>query len=227
MFTKLFGTDRKNIKENCIILPSNDRSLFSPPGASVTRGMLFDVCLTRAAALISPKSRWLAGDCVLLLEDTVCRNIFLFGSCAGLQADIAEKGVISSSVNLESFTNLMNFSQSFYSKVLPDEETTRRLKEYASLKSLRCATVSSLVLESIMAGELRTAGVECLDMESSMVFTAAKKTGKKAAALMYVSDLPGEINFYDSFPRGVSSRIKNSRRELARTLREFLKSELP
>ncbi len=63
-------------------------------------------------------------------------------------------------------------------------------------------------------------------MESSIVFSAAAKTNKKAMAFLYVTDVVGKTNFYETPPKEDQKRIGSGRRVLAYFLYDFIKDHL-
>ena len=70
-FKTFFGTDRKNIKQNCIICQSYDLSLFSN---EVSNGLFVKSANTDNATIIALKNNFLAGDAVLFLKNTNCKK---------------------------------------------------------------------------------------------------------------------------------------------------------
>lgn len=230
-FKKVFGLDSKYIRKNCIILPANDRNLFdSLKIDSISRGMFYDVADTGTLSLITVKNRCLSGDCVLMLDNTDCRNIILFGSSGGITMDIGDKAIPDKSLDLEGFSRFMVSEDlagaDFYR---PDERLRDRFIEYAGRKDYKtcvCATVSSLVLEEERSAMLESVGIDCVDMESSMVFSAASRIKRSAIALLYTADKPGRLNFYDEYEGIIREKIKGSRKSIAKRLIRFIADEL-
>ncbi len=229
VFKKLFGCTPAEIGHTVIMLPSNDRALFREIAPeNFPRGFLFDVCGGPGISLVTLKNRSLAGDCVMHLKNTACRRVILFGSCGGLSLDISEKALVSEALNLESFTSFLHGTSIEKAEAcLPEGVLTGDLKKYGGekLRSVRCATVSSLYLEEAEKEKLKKNGIDCIDMEASMVLSAASFCGIQSAVLFYCTDSPGRINYYDDFPAGIREKIKGSRRSLALILIKFLKSE--
>ncbi len=228
-FAKNFGGPPSLVKETCILLPSNDRNLFkSIKTFSLKKGLFFDLASGENISIISLKDRSLAGDCVMELGQTRCRKVILFGSCGGLSINIALKAVAAESLNLESFSYFLTGGkykniQTFY----PPGKLTKEILKLGGdkIKPVRCATVSSFYLQEKHKEKLKDLRIDCLDMESSMVFSAAEACSMEAAALFYCSDTPGNINYYDRFHRDIREKIKGSRRSLALMLMKFLSSE--
>lgn len=231
MFKKVFGTDKKSIRKNCIILPLNDKSLFKPLVSGIySRGMFYDVSYSEEYSVIYLKHMCFAGDCVLMMEDTACENIFVFGCCGGLRGEVGDKIVVKKSFNLESFSGFLNADTLEDPDCFsPDKRLMNGFLSFVKGKDYRmcaCATVSSLVLEERNRELLLNLGIDCVDMECSMVFSAASRIGRKAMALFYVSDVVGKINFYDQFDNEARKKIKGSRKSIADRLIKFITHEL-
>ena len=227
-FLKAFGTGKEAIRKNCIILPSGDESLFNLGQIySSSRGMFFNVTSYEDSCIIRCKNRVMAGDAVLLLEETECRRVFLFGACGGITADIGELLLVRRSLNLESFSSLLysdtvkQFDEYMPSVVLSD--SLQNFSDNAEiLKNSSSATLSSLFLEESKLAIIRSKKIDCVDMESSMVFSACEKIRLPAAALMYVTDMPGKMNFYEPYIRSVRQTINSRRAILAGILKKYI-----
>lgn len=231
IFKKLFGVDSKSVKSDCVILPSNDTSAFSDlPDRQVrlrNNGKLFSVINAGNLTIIRAKFNLLTGDCVLYLKDSPCENIFIFGSCGGLGAcRIGDRIVTGESLNMESFSGMLAGRGEFAS-VFPDNKLTAKLALFgrkAGVRLFKCATVNSLFLEEGYRDFFKKQEVKCLDMEASMVFSASRHTGRRAAALFYVSDIVGEKPFYEKRSEAESNAVSASKKELARVLRRFIEN---
>lgn len=225
IFKKVFGADREVITKNCLILPSDDSELFKDLNIkSVFKGMFYNVMLSDYCSIITLKSRSFAGDCVLLLEDTLCENIILFGSCSGIKVKVGDNLLISKSLNLESFSNFLNIKEiknfDYYGVSLAG-----RFKN-EDFKTAICATVSSLVLEEKYRSELYNMGIDCVDMESSMVVKAADSINCSTLVVFYVVDEVGVINFYDEYDLQTRQKIKAARRKAADKLSKIIINDL-
>lgn len=225
MFEKLFNITPEEIDKNCIILPMNDLSLFSEKkGVS---GLFFKVVKEDNFTVISLKNRWLAGDLTLLLAETPCENLFLFGSCGGVDASIGTIFIAEKMLNLESFSGFLSEADSNF--VYPSEKLNKQFLQYAQTNKYipaAGATISSLYLENNRIGYLKSRGISFLDMECSMVFSGAVASSIESLGLFYTTDIPGELNFYDDFDRRTSQKISSARREAAVTLINFINDML-
>jgi purine-nucleoside phosphorylase len=65
-------------------------------------------------------------------------------------------------------------------------------------------------------------GVSCVDMESSLVLNAAAHIEKKAAVLMYVSDIIGKRPLYNGPGPREQRRLERSRKAFAGLLTKFI-----
>ncbi|MDD5668672.1 MAG: hypothetical protein PHE58_01390 [Candidatus Omnitrophica bacterium] len=190
-FERLYGVAPDTIKKHCIISPMNESQVFSSCGIlSEHKGVLFRVTQIKNASIIIPKMNMLAGDCVLGLRNTACRNIYLFGSCGAVESDLfGEILLIKKSRNLESFTCMLK-DKKRAGVCFPDKKLLKDFSVFAGsgFTAVDCATVNSVLLEEEYLPYFRSNGIRCVDMESSMVFSAAASAGKRSVAVVYVSD---------------------------------------
>ncbi|MCX5781490.1 MAG: hypothetical protein NT145_02125 [Elusimicrobia bacterium] len=230
LFFKLFGTPKEEIKLHCIICPSNDQSLFSSnKSCKQSRGLFFSVLNTSFASIISTRNNFLIGDCVLALKDTACKNIYLFGSCAGTgNMNIGDKVIVENSYSLDSFTQMTKNSNNFEvcsaNKELLDKLISFGANE--NLMSVNCATVSSLLLEEKYLGYFAEQKISCIDMETSIVFSAAALTKKNAVSLLYVTDILSKKKFHEALSQKEKSSILNSRKSLSNLIINFIKNDI-
>ncbi|MGM0441815.1 MAG: hypothetical protein ACQEQC_05305, partial [Elusimicrobiota bacterium] len=68
--------------------------------------------------------------------------------------------------------------------------------------------------------------VSCVDMESSMIFSAAKEIDRNVLGLFYVTDTVGKMSFYRDFSKKLREKIKGARKSLARKVTDFVINEL-
>jgi len=224
-FKHFFGIPAQNIKQNCIICQSYDLSLFAE---NAKNGFFVKTAETGKAVVIALKNNFLAGDAVLYLKNTACRNIFLFGSC-GCCGDV-ESGdllMIDKAYNLESFSKMASFdadpeyissskelTSSFYKKNL-----------YEDLIKTNSACVSSLVLESKYINLFKEKHICAIDMESSIVFSAAKEIGAQAACFMYAADHIEKNPLGETPQESLKKRISSARKKLAQMITDFINAQ--
>lgn len=227
-FKKMFGLSESEVKTNCIICPANDSSLFTNAGKRF-QGLIFSGTNTGRATVISIKNNFLAGDCVLSLEDTPCENIFLFGSCASTgQIPVGSIHIAEKSFSLESFSQMLEKtlpSRAYF----PDKALFDRFLEYSEENELsisRFASAGSIMLEKDCLSWFSQNGVSCVDMESSIIFSAAAHIKRKALALSYVTDVIGKKPFYDRLSAEDGKKVASARKTLSRLFEAFIENGL-
>ena len=228
-FQKLYGISRSRIKRHCIISPLNESFLFSGLSIGNThKGFFFRATETRFATILSPRFNLLAGDCVLGLEGSLCEYIYLFGSCGALPGmRIGDRVMVTKAYNFESFSDMLR-GKPARRGICPDARLSGEIKAFfknAINRFVACATVNSLLLEERYAGIFKKMGVSCVDMESSLVLNAAAHRGKKAAVLMYVSDIIGKKPLYNGLRPREQQHVEQSRKALAGLLTEFIRTQ--
>jgi purine-nucleoside phosphorylase len=82
-----------------------------------------------------------------------------------------------------------------------------------------------LALEAMHLPRFRALGVNCLDMECSAVFAASKKAGKRALALLYVSNSVPDKPWHEQLDRRDVQRLGRGRKDLAAMLLRFIARE--
>jgi purine-nucleoside phosphorylase len=237
-FEKFFGINPDKIKENCIICPTNDASLFTEENSETAKGIFFKIDNLKDETVISVKNNFLLADCILLLMETPCKNIFLFGPCGVLPPfNRGDKLIIEKAFNFESASTFLDFPSDvkvcFPDKALFDKfhsfsrlcrvpsQQTMSIK-WPKLKTSACATVNSLLLEKLHIPELKKMEISSLDMESSIVFSCAEKIGKKAIAILYATDSPEKTNLFVPLNEKEKETLKTSKKQLAQTLKSFI-----
>ncbi|MDR2818480.1 MAG: hypothetical protein LBB37_03465 [Endomicrobium sp.] len=219
-FKTFFGIFEKDIKHNCIICQSYDISLFSD---KISVGLFVKCANIANATVIALKNNFLAGDVILHLKNTICENILLFGSCGGCNGrGYGDIIIIDKAYNLESFSTMLNFKEEAeYS------QSTRLLfndflakSGIADIIKTNSACVSSLVLESNFLSWFKKKEVSVADMESSIIFSAAKHINKSAIGLAYVTDFIGQAPMIQIDTTN-KQKIASSRKKLAESLVKF------
>lgn len=227
-FRRFFGIDESEIKTHCILCPVSNAELFRELGfISRSKGLFFRAITASHATIISVKNNFLIGDCILSLKNSACENVYLFGSCTGAgNIELGSGILVQKSFNLESFSQMLNPEEKAPA-CYPDEALFRKFKNYLNDESiliLNCATVSSLLLEEQYILWLAKNGVSCVDMESSIVFSAAKHIKRKAAAILYVTDIVSKQMPYEKLDKSDAGKIDVSRKKLAKALCDFIKT---
>ena len=217
-FKKLFGVEKSLIKPDCILTPLDEVDLFAGSRArGRARGEYFRVADSPHATLIGTRYSLLAGDCVLGLADSPCRNIYLFNCCGGIGAAY----VVRKAFAFESFSSMLA-GKPEAACYLPDAGLAGEFSSYAGLPEGTCATVGSLALEETHLPRFRALGVNCLDMECSAVFAAATQVRKRALALLYVSNSVPDKPWHEELDRRDIQRLGRCRKDLAALLLGFI-----
>jgi len=229
IFKKIFGLDESEVQKNCIICPINDFSLFIRKNDRISKGLLFSATNSEKATVISSKNNFLLGDCVLYLKETLCENIFLFGSCASTGAlSVGDPVLAEKSFSFESFSDMLkkkNNPELFF----PDKELFDKFHSFTKDKSLfpaTLATVNSICLETDYLDWSKNNNVKCFDMETSIIFSSAKYIGRKAIALLYVTDIIGKQSFHEPLDENDRAKLLSSRKLISKLLVNFIENEL-
>ena len=214
------------INKSCIICPSPDAGLFTDNAsiAKVQKGKFAQSINCGFVTVISTKYNLLVGDIVLLLGQTKCKNIFLFGSCASAKGqEVGTMQIIERAYSADSFLQMLNgefIEKSFFA----DRAMTEKLKnEMGFAVPAACISVASLVLEKEYVKGIKESEISCVDMEASIVFAAAQKAGISAAALFYVTD-PLEEQLTYELSQSEKEKLANSRKKLSSALNSFIKN---
>jgi nucleoside phosphorylase len=231
-FESYFGTKPDTISKNCILCPtSGDGELFGALGAKTEhKGFFSKVINYPQVSVICTKNNLLIGDCVMLLKDTPCENIFLFGSCGGTgSAQIGDIVVLKKTFNYESFSEMLEMKRtpdSYYPSHALLNKFTASLNASDStlVKQVYGAATSSLVLEKKYIDWFEKNRVLAIDMESSTVFAAANYINRKAVCLMYVADHVSYLEPDEALNDEYKKQIVISRRRLADMIINYIKN---
>ncbi|MBI5210145.1 MAG: hypothetical protein HY927_09275 [Elusimicrobia bacterium] len=222
IFKKLFGIEKSLVKPDCVLSPLNEVDLFAGSRAGGRgRGDYYRVADSRHATIIGTRYSLLAGDCVLSLADSPCRNIYLFNCCGGVGGGIGAAYSVRKAFDFESFSGMLA-GRGEAGCYFPDAKLAGVFSSYSGLPEGTCATVGSLALEETHLPRFRALGADCLDMECSAVFSAAKKAGKRALALLYVSNSVPDKPWHEHLDRRDIQRLGRARKGLASLLTRFI-----
>ena len=228
VFQKMFGISERDVRKNCIICPANDSPLFINEGDK-SKGLFFSAVSAGDTTVIIIKNNFLAGDCVLSLKETSCENIFLFGSCASTgQHSIGSIHLAEKSFSLESFSEMLEKSGASES-YSPDKVLFDKFIGYSkggNISPSYFAAVGSILLEKNYLEWFAQNSIGCVDMESSMIYSAAAHIKRKALALAYVTDIIEKKPFYDPLSKEESAKVASGRKALSGLLSDFIKNEL-
>lgn len=205
----MFGIKESDVKETCILMPLAARESLRRFGVeNLSRGKLFDSANSEYFTVIRTGiGTYLLGDAVLYLEDTPCKNILLFGSCGLIrQDDDLSIGSIVVPVEChacESFTQVLTDKMDDCDIFYPDESLFKEFLRYDSdeiARKVHCVTFGSLKMEEEKLHFFGEQGIEAVDMECSALFAASRHIGRRAMAMLYVTDIVGEQPYYESLP---------------------------
>ncbi len=195
----LFGIGPQGFQRTCVLVPYLTKGMLAQwrirdwaPGRryAVGNNDHFSLILTNVGA-------GFAGDAVLYLKNTACRNFIFFGSCGLVvrtpELNVGELVVPKEMLSLDSFTELLIRPPS---KPRSFRADNRLLKKFLAqfpgkAHAARGASVSSLYLEQPCRDYFVRRKISIVDMECAAVFAAAKSIRRSAVAILYVNDQVG------------------------------------
>lgn len=147
----------------------------------------------------------LSGDCALALGYTDCKNIIFSGSAGAVNPDysIGDLLAVKRAVIGEGFSRYHggDIAKDCFGELVEGDDILHRkllevIKEYAlqletSYHDGKIFSIDSILGETKETFEyIRQKGCDAVEMEVSAILTACRKAGKKATALIIISDLP-------------------------------------
>ena len=147
----------------------------------------------------------MSGDCALALCYTDCENVIFSGSAGAINQryNIGDMLAVSEAVIGEGFSRYHREDirkDCFGEIVTGDKEAAQILmdaiKKNESKYGINCHEGRIFSIDSILGERkdtfdyMKEKGCDAVEMEVSAVFTACRCAGKKAAALILISDLP-------------------------------------
>ncbi|MDR2426788.1 MAG: hypothetical protein LBD46_06405 [Endomicrobium sp.] len=221
-FKDFFGIQKQEIKEDCIICQLYDLPLFAKKSEI---GFFVKTAEAENATIIGLKNNFLAGDAVLHLRNSSCKKIYLFGNCGGC-ADVESGDIlmIDKAYNFESFSKMAahDTNPDFFTSSKELLEDFYSNNHYEDLIKTNSACVSSLLLEAEYIDWFKNNGICAIDMESSIVFSAAKKIGVKAVCFMYVADHIEKSPIGFELDEKTRKAVSCARRKLPRMILDFI-----
>ncbi|MGE4384385.1 MAG: hypothetical protein AB7E39_00780 [Endomicrobiaceae bacterium] len=222
-----FGIKLHEIRKVCVICPVSDHTLFSCLGKSKQYSGLFARIINYdKATIISTKNNFLVGDIILQLKNTPCENVILFGSCGGVgDIKISDKIIVKKVFNFESFSEMLEMKRSpdtYYPSTMLFEEFLSKSKDNDILQ-VKCATTSSILLEKAYNDWFDKNKINAVDMECSLVFSAASSINRKAIALLYVTDHITSAGLFDNqMEDAQKEKLLRSRQSLSKSICDFI-----
>ena len=203
-FKALFGIEEKEIRRNVLLLP------FLPPKTlevfglkTLSSGRPFASASTDSLSIIRTNiGASFTGDAVMYLKDTPAENLFFLGSCGLFNQHIAtDSGRLltpATAYAVESFSDIMTHRLPEPFAVHPDTELLRHFIDTTKLDllSATCLSFGSLYFEDTYTDMFQRLNIDIVEMECAAFLHAAKNTGKRAMALLYITDILGKKSFY-------------------------------
>jgi len=178
----------------------------------------------------------MTGDCALALGYTDCRNVIFSGSAGAINQyyNIGDMLAVGEAVIGEGFSRYHGRDirrDCFGELVRGDMETAgillNTIKSKESSYGITCCQGRIFSIDSILGERKETfdfmkeRGCDAVEMEVSAVFTACRAMGKKAAALILISDLPlKDRNLFEGITEADIKRYNELRADLPGILLE-------
>lgn len=169
------------------------------------KGVTLTVKNRRITVISSGIGAPLSGDCALALGYTDCIKVIFSGSAGAVNqsCNIGDMLAVSEAIIGEGFSRYHGADirrDSFGELVRGDRETAQAILDTIRNKEgkygIACSEGRIFSIDSILGERKETfdyiqeKNCDAVEMEVSAVFTACRATGKKAAALILISDLP-------------------------------------
>ncbi|MFH1776040.1 MAG: hypothetical protein ABH952_00535 [Candidatus Omnitrophota bacterium] len=148
----------------------------------------------------------LIGDAVLSLPDKKYAGVYFLGAVGGInKLNIAELVIVKQAKADGGFVAIIEEKDKISTAIsyCPDKRLLAQgieflKKNIQEIRQVNVATLSSLFFETKQnICRMQKMGIEAVDMELAAFYAAAKKRGIPALGLCFVSDLPGEMVFWD------------------------------
>jgi len=204
-FTDIFGLESSQVRKNCILVPfyfPHMLELFQIDDWK--KGQLFACGNNENFTLIHTRiGAPFVGDAVLYLNETKCENLYFLGSCGLIKQTgslkIGSLVIINKAYALESFSEMLLKECDFNRFTLADEDFVKPfVKEVDAL--VNAGSLGSIRLETTIAGSLLENRIDVVDMETAAFLHAAKHIKRKAAALLFITDILNETSPFSYAP---------------------------
>jgi purine-nucleoside phosphorylase len=113
---------------------------------------------------------------------------------------IADKIIVKKVFNFESFSEMLEMKRTpdaYYPSTMLFEDFLSKNPDDNVLQ-VKCATTSSILLEKAYNDWFEKNKINAVDMECSLVFSAASSINRKAIALLYVTDHITSAELFDN-----------------------------
>lgn len=207
-----FGCEIEDIAKTVILTPiwnlegfkaASDKTIKEFEGwydgiTVIYKGVEITVISSRVGAPMS-------GDCALALSYTDCESVLFSGSAGAINPsyNIGDLLAVKEAVIGEGFSRYHreDITKDCFGELVEGDAAVcgtlmEVIKGYSVQFGAACRTGRIFSIDSILGENketfeyMRQKGCDAVEMEVSAIFTACKKAGKKAAALIIISDLP-------------------------------------
>lgn len=233
-----FGCEIEDITKTVILTPIWGLESFKAAADGVIKefagwykGMTVVYKEQRITVISSGIGAPMSGDCALALQYTDCKNVIFSGSAGAINPlyNIGDLLAVKQAVIGEGFSRYHwgDIAKDCFGELIEGDSTlAARVMEVIKKHALRFGTschegrifsTDSILGETKETFEyIQRKGCDAVEMEVSAVLTACRKAGKRAAALIIISDLPLK---YRSLFEGITEedveRYNNIKRELS------------
>lgn len=207
-----FGCSTEDIADTVILTPiwslegfKNMADTVSAEFSGWYKGVTLTIKNKRITVISSGIGSPMSGDCALALSYTNCMNVIFSGSAGAINQsyNIGDMLTVCEAVIGEGFSRYHGVDirrDCFGELVQGDWEAAQILMNSIRNKErkygITCHEGRIFSIDSILGerketfGYMQDKGCDAVEMEVSAVFTACRAAGKKAAALILISDLP-------------------------------------
>lgn len=230
-FRELFGLDPLAVSETCVLLPFSPKSVLSGFGVErLNRGLLYSAAAGDPGTLVVTRiGAVFAGDAVLHLAGTRCREIVFLGTCGSIvRREIGSLVCPAAWYGQESFSRLVSGDLNPGPLVYPDRELRRSLLRAAGLEDEpgpAGVSFGSLRLQLELLPKWRRKGVEVVDLESAAVLAAAARTGLRAVSLLAVSDIVGLRPYYRPLSSAERDRLEGALDRVVKSVCRYIRKK--
>lgn len=212
MVMKYFGCEARDIADTVILTPIWNLDGFRSKAAGLVKefegwykGITLEYNNKRVTIISSGIGSPLSGDCALALGYTDCSHVLFSGSAGAINGDysIGDLLAVSEAVIGEGFSRYHcgGIRQDCFGRLVHgDRQTAKKLLDTIKINEsrygIKCWEGRIFTIDSILGERkdtfefMKEKGCDAVEMEVSSIFTACSRIGKKAAAMILISDLP-------------------------------------
>ena len=224
-FRKLFGIEEDAVKKTCIFLPLATKEILDSLNVKkMVRGKIYGSGQGRDFTVIHTGMgpTW-TGDAVLYLVQTACENIILFGACGSTgMLSVGTLVMATLCYEQETFSKLLGLAHETWPTFYPDRQLMETLDKKRKLKRAACLTVTSLKLQQERLMDFKKRAIDVVDMECSAFFAASRFIKRRAAALLFITDIIGQKPFYEPLNSADKKSLSLAIKEGTRLICDFI-----